>query len=44
MYYDLGLKLGNASTRKAQSKKRSRFRVAPKNITALYETVKTVEV
>ncbi len=33
-----------ASTAQAKSKKRSQFRVASKNIGALYETVETVEV
>jgi hypothetical protein len=42
MYYDPGIKLENASTEKARSKKRSQFRVASRNITALYETVETV--
>ena len=44
MYYDPGIKLENASTEKAKSKKRSQFRVASKNIAALYETVESVEV
>jgi hypothetical protein len=44
MYYDPGIKLENASTDKAKTKKRSQFRVASKNITALYETVETLEV
>ena len=44
VYYDPGIKLENASTAQAKSKKRSQFRVASKNITALYETVETVEV
>jgi hypothetical protein len=44
MYYDPGIKLENASTEKAKSKKRSQFRVASRNITALYETVETVAV
>jgi len=44
MYYDPGIKLENASTEKAKSKKRSQFRVASKNIATLYETVETVEV
>ncbi len=44
MYYDPGIKLENASTAQAKSKKRSQFRVASRNITALYETVETVEV
>jgi hypothetical protein len=44
MYYDPGIKLENASTQKAKAKKRSQFRVASKNIGALYETVETVAV
>jgi hypothetical protein len=44
MYYDPGIKLENASTAQAKSKKRSQFRVASRNITALYETVETVAV
>jgi hypothetical protein len=44
MYYDPGIKLENASTQKAKAKKRSQFRVAWKNIGALYETVETVTV
>ena len=44
MYYDPGIKRENASTEKAKAKKRSQFRVASQNITALYETVETVEV
>jgi len=44
VYYDPGIKLENASTAQAKSKKRSQFRVASKNITALYETVETVAV
>lgn len=44
MYYDPGIELENASTAQAKSKKRSQFRVASKNIAALYETVETVEV
>ena len=44
MYYDPGIKLENASTDKSKSKQRSQFRVASRNIGALYETVVTVEV
>ena len=44
MYYDPGIKLENASTEKAKSKKRSKFRVASKNIGTLYEKVETVVV
>ena len=43
MYYDPGIKLENASTDKPKPKKRSQFRVASKNIAALYETVEAVE-
>ena len=44
VYYDPGIKLEDASSDKAKSKKRSQFRVASKNISALYELVETVEV
>lgn len=44
IYYDPGIKLEKASTDKPKHKKRSQFRVASKNITALYETVETVAV
>ena len=44
MYYDPGIKLENASTDKPKPKKRSQFRVAAKNIAALYEMVETVAV
>jgi hypothetical protein len=44
VYYDPGIKLEQASTEKPTSKKRSQFRVASKNIAALYETVEVVEV
>ena len=44
VYYDPGIKLENASTEKAKTKKRSQFRVASRNIAALYETVEAVEV
>jgi hypothetical protein len=43
VYYDPGIKLENAST-KPEVKRRSQFRVASKNITALYEKVEIVEV
>jgi len=36
VYYDPGIKLENASTDKPKHKKRSQFRVASRNITALY--------
>jgi hypothetical protein len=44
MYYDPGIKLENASTDNASSKKRSQFRVASRNISTLYQSVETVEV
>ena len=44
MYYDPGIKLEQASSAKPTSKTRSQFRVASKNIAALYETVECVEV
>ena len=44
VYYDPGIKLEKASTEKPKNKKRSQFRVASKNIAALYETVETAEV
>jgi hypothetical protein len=44
MYYDPGIKLEDASTGNATSKKRSQFRVASKNLSALYASVETVEV
>ena len=44
MYYDPGIKLEHASSEKPSHKKRSQFRVASKNIAALYETVETVAV
>ena len=43
VYYDPGIKLEHASTGPVV-KRRSQFRVASKNIAALYETVETVEV
>ena len=43
VYYDPGIKLEHAST-KPEVKRRSQFRVASKNIAALYETVEIVEV
>jgi hypothetical protein len=43
VYYDPGIKLENASTKPAV-KRRSQFRVASKNIDALYESVQIVEV
>jgi hypothetical protein len=42
MNYDPGIKLENASTDRPKSKKRSQFRVASKNISALYNTVETL--
>jgi len=43
VYYDPGIKLENASTN-PKKKNRSQFRVASRNIKALYETVRVVEV
>jgi hypothetical protein len=43
VYYDPGIKLENASTSKPTHKRRSQFRVASKNIPALYETVEVVK-
>lgn len=43
VYYDPGIKLENAST-DPEVKRRSQFRVASRNISALYESVETVEV
>jgi hypothetical protein len=43
VYYDPGIKLENASTKPAV-KRRSQFRIASKNIAALYETLDTVTV
>ena len=44
VYYDPGIKLENASIGTPKTKKRSQFRVASRNISALYETVETVQV
>jgi hypothetical protein len=44
VYYDPGIKLENVSVGTPKSKKRSQFRVASRNISALYESVETVEV
>jgi len=43
VFYDPGIKLERASTA-PETKRRSQFRVASKQIAALYETVETVEV
>lgn len=43
VYYDPGIKLENASTR-PEVKRRSQFRIASKNIAALYEEVAVVQV
>ncbi len=43
VYYDPGIKLENASTKPAV-KRRSQFRIASKNIAALYENFETVSV
>lgn len=42
VYYDPGIKLEHAST-KPEVKRRSQFRVASKNIGALYETLESIE-
>jgi hypothetical protein len=44
VYYDPGIKLESASTEKPKNKKRSQFRVASRNIAALYDIVELVEV
>jgi MvaI/BcnI restriction endonuclease family len=44
VYYDPGIKLEEISSGAPTHKKRSQFRVASKDITALYETVETVAV
>ena len=44
VYYDPGIKLEKMSSAEPESKKRSQFRVASRNISALYETVETVQV
>jgi hypothetical protein len=43
VYYDPGIKLEHASA-DAEVKRRSQFRIASKQIGALYETVEAVEV
>ena len=43
VYYDPGIKLENAST-KPSVKRRSQFRIASKNIAALYDSLETVDV
>jgi hypothetical protein len=43
VYYDPGIKLEQVSSAKPAAKKRSQFRVASKNIAALYETLEAVE-
>src|ERR1035438_475173 len=42
VYYDPGIKLEKASSDEPKPKKRSQFRVASRNINALYRTVETV--
>lgn len=42
VYYDPGIKLENASSAKPTNKRRSQFRIASKNISALYESVQLV--
>lgn len=43
VYYDPGIKLEAASTSKPKAKKRSQFRVASKNLAALYESSRIVD-
>jgi hypothetical protein len=42
MYYDPGIKLENASSIDAKSKKRSQFRVASRDVGTLYQSIETV--
>ncbi len=44
MLYDPGIKLEQASTAEPKSKKRSQFRVASRDIGALYASVESVSV
>lgn len=44
MYYDPGIKIENASTAEAKSKKRSQFRVASRDIGALYVAIEAISV
>lgn len=44
VYYDPGIKLEGASTGKPRPKKRSQFRVASKDLPALYERSRIVDV
>ena len=44
VYYDPGIKVEQASTAHPATKRRSQFRVASRNIAALYEPVALVEV
>lgn len=43
IYYDPGIKLEQASTTKPKIKKRSQFRISPKNLPTLYETFEKVD-
>jgi hypothetical protein len=43
VYYDPGIKLEGASSDSPHSKPRSQFRIASKNIGAIYEAVELVE-
>jgi len=43
IYYDPGIKLENASQPTKKIKKRSQFRITPKNLPALYETFEIVD-
>lgn len=44
IYYDPGIKLENASTDKAKSKRRSQFRIKHNNLFNLYQTYETVDI
>lgn len=44
VYYDPGIKLENASTRKPKTKRRSQFRVSIKNIESLYHQMEQVNI
>jgi len=44
VYYDPGIKLESASTPQATAKRRSQFRISPKDIPGLYESVEIVDV
>src|SRR5690606_13720866 len=44
VYYDPGIKLENASSSNPKDKRRSQFRIASKNINAIYKNVELVHV